>query len=202
MTLWNFKPSKKGLFFRLSLVTKSFFPSASVTKLATVIGAFSKSNFTMISPLLVSIFALVGCNCQKKALEESKETSKNTAVKQYNLPKIEYVAYSRGFYEKIVIENKMVWISKDRDAKKMSEPVAINDDVNKELASYLKAVNLDQLATFKDPTQKRFYDGAAIAELKISVDGKEYQTTNFDHGYPPIEIEKLVNKITSFGLKQ
>ena len=152
--------------------------------------------------LLVSIFALVGCNCQKKALEESKETSKNAAVKQYNLPKIEYVAYSRGFYEKIVIENKMVWISKDRDAKKMSEPVAINDDVNKELASYLKAFNLDQLATFKDPTQKRFYDGAAIAELKISVDGKEYQTTNFDHGYPPIEIDKLVNKITSLGFKE
>ena len=96
----------------------------------------------------------------------------------------------------------MVWISKDRDAKKMCDPVAINDDVNKELASYLKAVNLDQLATFKDPTQKRFYDGAAIAELKISVDGKEYQTTNFDHGYPPIEIDKLVNKITSLGFKE
>ena len=152
--------------------------------------------------LLVSFFALLGCNCQKKAMEESKETSKTTTVKQYDLPRIEYVANTRGFYEKIVIENKMVWVSKVRDAKDLGEPVAISDDVNKELASYLKAVNLDQLATYKDPTQKRFYDGAAMAQLKITVDGKEYQTTNFDHGYPPIEIEKLVNKITSFGLKQ
>lgn len=151
--------------------------------------------------LLVSIFALVGCNCQKKTIEESKETVSNPSVKQYNLPRIEYVANTRGFYEKIVIENKMVWLSKDRDAKKMGEPNAISDDVNKELASYLKTINLDQLSTYKDPTQKRFYDGAAIAELKITVDGKEYQTTNFDHGYPPIEIEKFVNLITSFGAK-
>ena len=152
--------------------------------------------------LLVSFFALLGCNCQKKAMKESKETSNNNAVKEYNLPRIEYVANSRGFYEKIVVENKMVWVSKERDVKDMGKPVAISEDVNKELASYLKTVNLDQLSSYKDPTQKRFYDGAAIAELKIIVDGKEYKTTNFDHGFPPIEIEKLVNKITSFGIKE
>lgn len=152
--------------------------------------------------LLVAFFALLGCNCQKKAMKESKETSNNNAVKEYNLPRIEYVANSRGFYEKIVVENKMVWVSKERDVKDMGKPVAISEDVNKELASYLKTVNLDQLATYKDPTQKRFYDGAAMAQLKITVDGREYQTTNFDHGYPPIEIEKLVNKITSFGSKE
>ena len=152
--------------------------------------------------LLVSFFALLGCNCQKKVMEESKVTTSNTEVKEYNLPRIEYVANTRGFYEKIVIENKMVWVSKERDAKDMGKSVAISEDVNKELASYLKTVKLDQLSSYKDPTQKRFYDGAAMAQLKITVDGKEYQTTNFDHGYPPIEIEKLVNKITSFGSKE
>jgi hypothetical protein len=53
------------------------------------------------------------------------------------------------------------------------------------------------LSTYKDPTQKRVYDGAAIAELIINYKEKEYQTKNFDHGYPPVEIEKFVNKLVS-----
>lgn len=153
-------------------------------------------------PLLLSIiFAIVGCNCQKKTVEETKkETSSN--VKQYNLPKLEYVANTRGFYEKITIENQSVWVTNDREDKTNGVETKIPDDVNKELSSYLSSVNLEKLATYKDPTQKRFYDGAPIANLKITSNGKEYQTVDFDHGNPPVEIEKFVNKITSFGNKR
>ena len=147
------------------------------------------------------IFAIIGCNCQKKTVEETKkETASN--VKQYNLPKIEYVANTRGFYEKITIENQSVWVTNERNDKTNGTENKIPDDVNKELSSYLSSVNLENLATYKDPTQKRFYDGAAIANLKITVDGKEYETMAFDHGNPPVEIEKFVNKITSFGTKR
>jgi len=112
------------------------------------------------------------------------------------------VASTRGFYERITIENQTVWVTNERDDKTNGDSIKISDDVNKELHSYLNDVNLEQLATYKDPTQKRFYDGAAIAYLKITVDGKEYKTTEFDHGIPPVEIEKLVNKITSFETKK
>ena len=60
-------------------------------------------------------------------------------------------------------------------------------------------VKLDSLATFKDPTQKRFYDGAAIANLKVTYKEKEYQSLDFDHGAPPVEIEKIVTKIVLLG---
>ena len=33
--------------------------------------------------------------------------------------------------------------------------------------------------------------------MKIRYKNKDYQTSDFDHGYPPIEIEKVVNKIVS-----
>lgn len=154
-----------------------------------------------ISLLLSIVFAIIGCNCQKKVVEEpKKETTSN--VKQYSLPKIEYVANTRGFYEKITIENQSVWVTNNREDKTNGEETKIPDDVNKELSSYLNSVNLDKLATYKDPTQKRFYDGAAIANLKITSNGKEYQTVDFDHGNPPVEIQNLVNKITSFGTKR
>jgi len=61
---------------------------------------------------------------------------------------------------------------------------------------------LDSLSTFKDPTQKRFYDGAPIANMKVTYKDKEYQALDFDHGFPPIEIEKLVNKIVLLGKKE
>jgi hypothetical protein len=150
--------------------------------------------------VVVSIFAFVGCNNQKKVVENDAKTAQ--VVKEYKVPKIEYEANSRGFYERITIENQMVSVTYERDAKKEGEPVAISDDINKELSSYLNSVKLDQLATYKDPTQKRFYDGAAIANLKITVDGVEYRTVDFDHGFPPVEIEKLVNRVVSFSVKK
>lgn len=150
--------------------------------------------------VIVSIFAFVGCNNQKKVVENDSKS--NSVVKEYKVPKLEYEAYSRGFYEKITIENQMVSVTNVRDAKKGSEPESISDDVNKELSSYLNSVKLDELSKFKDPTQQRFYDGAAIANLKITVDGVEYRTVDFDHGFPPVEIEKLVNKVVSFGVKK
>ena len=153
-----------------------------------------------IAVLLVFFFAIVGCNNQKKVVENDSKTK--SEVKEYKVPKIEYEASSRGFYEKITIENQMVSVVNERDAKDNGETVKISDDVNKELNSYLNSVKLDQVATYKDPTQKRFYDGAAIANLKITVDGVEYKTVDFDHGFPPVEIEKLVNKIVSFGVKR
>lgn len=153
-----------------------------------------------IAVLVVLFFAIVGCNNQKKVVENDSKTK--AEVNEYKVPKIEYEASSRGFYEKIIIENQMVTVVNERDAKDNGETAKISDDVNKELSSYLNSVQLDQLATYKDPTQKRFYDGAAIANLKITVDGVEYKTVDFDHGNPPVEIEKLVNKIVSFGVKR
>ena len=153
-----------------------------------------------IAVLVVLFFAIVGCNNQKKVVENDSKTK--SEVNEYKVPKIEYEASSRGFYEKIIIENQMVSVVNERDAKDNGETAKISDDVNKELSSYLNSVQLDQLATYKDPTQKRFYDGAAIANLKITIDGVEYKTVDFDHGNPPVEIEKLVNKIVSFGVKR
>jgi hypothetical protein len=35
--------------------------------------------------------------------------------------------------------------------------------------------------------------------LKIRYQDKNYETTDFDHGFPPAEIEKLVKKIVSLA---
>jgi hypothetical protein len=115
---------------------------------------------------------------------------------------LEYVANTRGFYQRITIQNQMATVSNDRNGADKGEVIKISDADMKALTTAIQELQLEDLAKFKDPTQKRFYDGAAIANLKVTVGERIYQTVDFDHEFPPTEIEKLVNKIVSFGKKE
>ncbi len=112
---------------------------------------------------------------------------------------IQYTANTRGFFQKIVIINQKATISRDRNEKELPVEVAISDADWKELVTAFSKINLEEVPKLKDPTQKRFYDGAAIANLKIRYQDTNYETTDFDHGFPPKEIEKLVNKIVAIA---
>ena len=138
--------------------------------------------------LLLSV--LLGKSCSSQTKNDLK-----TAI-------LEYTANTRGFYQKISIKDQMVSVSKDRSG--MDEPVAtkISDADWKELVGYFENINLDGLPSLKAPTEKRFHDGAAIANLKVIYKDKAYETKAFDHGYPPAEIKKIIDKINSFAKKE
>ena len=136
-----------------------------------------------ITMILLTIFMAKGC---------SQESKNDIAT-----AKITYTANTRGFYQKITVENQEVSITKERDSNDKGATTKISDADWKELVGYFEKIQLDSLSTFKDPTQKRVYDGAAIAELIVDYKEKQYQTQNFDHGHPPVEIEKFVNKLVS-----
>jgi len=141
-----------------------------------------------ISLLLLTIFMAKGCS------QEAKNDLANA--------EIVYTANTRGFYQRITIHNHEVFVNNKRGDESKGDSIKISDADWNELVSNFETITLDSLATYKDPTQKRFYDGAAIANLKITYKEKEYQTLDFDHGFPPVEIEKLVNKIVLFGKKE
>ena len=111
--------------------------------------------------------------------------------------KIVYTANTRGFYQKITIQNQEISISRERDSDDKGVTSKISEADWNEIVRYFEKIELDSLSSYKDPTQKRVYDGAAIAKLIINYKEKEYQTKNFDHSYPPFEIEKFVNKLVS-----
>ena len=123
----------------------------------------------------------------------------NKPKQDWNNAKIEYEASSRGYYSKITFEKRTISISKERNSILEPEVKNINTKDWNYLVGCLKKVNLKKLSDYKDPTQDRFFDGAPIASLKIIYKGKEYQSASFDHGTPPVEIEKLVAKIISLA---
>jgi acyl-CoA hydrolase len=132
--------------------------------------------------LLLTILVFTVCSGQKKA--------DNSSIK------IEYKAYSKGFYQSIRIENQMVFVAKSKEEKPVAVTIPIADW--KSLNRAILNLDLELFSQLKAPTQKRLFDGAAIANLKITKQGKIYESQSFDHGYPPAEIEKVVNKILSF----
>lgn len=136
----------------------------------------------IVSLLLLTLFIASGCCSQKKV--------------DMTATKIEYSAMSRGIYKKITVQNQTVWIENQRNTDAIESKI---DSVkwSKIVDAYSK-INLNNLSTLKAPTKKRFYDGAAIGNLTITQNQKTYETTGFDNGFPPKEIEKLVNLLIDF----
>jgi hypothetical protein len=141
----------------------------------------------LFTVILLSVFLSKSCTSQTK-------NDLKTAV-------LEYTANTRGFYQKITIQDQMVTVSKDRSGNDKPVATKISDKDWKELVGYFETLELDSLTTLKAPTQKRFHDGAAIANLKVVYKDKTYETQAFDHGVPPAAIKKIVDKLNTFAKK-
>lgn len=112
-----------------------------------------------------------------------------------DIPVIKYEANARNLFLNIKVENQVLFVSRSRDAKDYQEKITISEDDWKEIVMLIKTVDLAKVKDLKWPTEKRFYDGAAHANVTFISNGVEYPANGFDHGFPPVEIEKLVNKI-------
>lgn len=136
---------------------------------------------------IIVLTTILGKSCSSQTQNDIK-----TAV-------VEYTATTRGFYQKVVIQNQMIAISKDRNETKMPAGTKISNADWKILLTEFQKLDLEKLPELKDPTQKRFYDGAAIANLNITYKSKTYESLPFDHGFPNEAIEKFVNKINALS---
>ena len=150
---------------------------------------------TFLATLLITI---VSCNCQKNTTQSNvvaTNSDKIEATMQVDVPVIKYEANSRGLAFAVKVENQILYVSRVRDFKDYEEKIKISDSDWKEIVTLTKAVDLSKVKDLKWPTEKRYYDGAAHANITFISGGVEYPANGFDHGYPPFEIEKLVNKI-------
>ncbi|PIF69630.1 hypothetical protein [Flavobacterium sp. 2] len=137
----------------------------------------------ILSLLLLTIFIGTSCSSQKNA--------------DMTKTQLEYTAVSRGIYKKIIVQNKTATVTNGRNAEAVE--IKIDDAKWKQIAAEFSKINLENIPNLKAPTEKRFYDGAAIGNLKITQNQKTYETKGFDNGFPPKEIEKLVNLLVDFA---
>ena len=152
-----------------------------------------------ITLLAATMVTFSSCNCQKTAAEKNNLTSEST-MKQEMVPILEYEANTRGFYNKITAANQTIAVIKERDG--LPTETKISDADWSELISLYKSVNKEGLSTLKAPSEKRFYDGAAIGSFRVITKEATFESSAFDAGNPPAEIEKIVNKLIAIADKQ
>lgn len=139
----------------------------------------------VIAIIFLTLFLTKGC-------EEQSNTDLSTAI-------IEYTANSRGFYNKTVVENKTVSFTDTRDGNPVTS--TLTEEQCNVLLTDFKKLDLGEIPNLKAPTEKRFHDGAAMANLKITYKGEQYESQTFDNGFPPEKIKNIVNTILSFSKK-
>lgn len=174
----------------------------------------------------VLAFVLLSCKCKKNTgvseLKDSNDTeqvvkgeseyhlelpknSKEIAVKgkesenQEKGTVVEYEASSRGFFLKIIYRDNTVSVGKDRNDSSQNKTIQLSSLEVKELKEIIAKFDPKTLPNLKWPTEKRYYDGAPHANLVIMKERETYTGAGFDHGFPPKEIEKLIQKLISIA---
>ncbi|WP_291275211.1 hypothetical protein [Flavobacterium sp.] len=156
-------------------------------------------NLIYISSLTI---VLLSCKCPKKGIKSTKETNViENGVKESSIPTILYEANARNFVLKLKVENQILYINKHRDIIGYESQIKISDNDWKEITDLVKKVDLNKVKDLKWPTEMRYYDGAADANVTFISNGIEYPAKGFDHGHPPLEIENLINKIVKLTEK-
>lgn len=124
----------------------------------------------------------------------AKEKAKNTAGVQSVL----YQEVSRGFYKEITVNPKQ--ISKTTLRNDPQKPTLLYSKENwQKISNYCEAIQVQEIASLKAPSEKRAFDGAAHASVHITVTDSTYHSATFDAGNPPAVLKPLVNQILSLA---
>lgn len=165
--------------------TRMFCDEASNHIEQDLLKAFNKANLVLFRKDGFSFF-----NNKKLLLIATKEILNDDL-------NIEYTASSRGTYKQIIINKKTISTVTKRGGK----PIIKNCSSNNwnRIIKNLKPIEIANISELEPPSKDFQFDGAAIARLKITKDGKDYETQSFDHGNPPKEIIELVKEILSIS---
>lgn len=109
----------------------------------------------------------------------------------------EYSTISRGVYKLISINKKQVSVVNKRDVLPIIKTYSLQEWGK--LIDAIKTVDVENISNLKAPSDRRLFDGALIAKLVIYYDDKKYESSSFDHGNPPKEIETIVKEILSIS---
>ena len=144
----------------------------------------TKEKFMKALLLILTLFVL-DKGCSKSQINQEAIT-------------LEYSAMSRGKFLEIKINKKNVLVKKNRNNTEDTSKTCTKNEWER-LTKALKNINIENIPHLKAPSNNRFFDGAAIANLTIIYEGNTYKSESFDHGNPPKEIAQLVKEILSIS---
>lgn len=110
-----------------------------------------------------------------------------TSCSAQNFSEINYKAHTRGSTIEIVVKNNTIKYRTNNNKKEFK----LAKEEIKHLNEIIKGISLKEIEELESPTNKRFSDGALIANFRIVAENKKYTSSAFDAGNPPKELKKL-----------
>lgn len=111
-----------------------------------------------------------------------------------DITEIRYTAATRGYYYQVQVSPMVMQIRMDRNTP--DELVYRVDAENWDaLLALIEAIDLKKLESLQGSTELQAVDRSAYATLRVFTRERQFQSSPFDHGNPPTEIQPLVSAI-------
>ena len=130
--------------------------------------------------IILLSFSFFNCASQQKVIK--------------NNYRIEYKAQTRGALYEILVEGNLLSFKSYNDSK----TIVLTKEQIKALTNEINNINLKAINDLEAPTTKRFTDGVMMAYFKINRAENSYKSSEFDHEYPPKELQTLFKILISY----
>lgn len=108
--------------------------------------------------------------------------------------KIIYKAQTRGSNLEYTVDNKSI-IAVSNGVEGKNGITFLKSDDKEAIVDLIGAIELDNMKNLIPQSQNYSVDRALIANVLIITNGKEYESSPFDHGKPPKELKPLIDQM-------
>lgn len=146
-------------------------------------------NYRLLIMLIPIVLWDINCTPQQKI--DTGVGVSNAVQKKSKIEKVEITEQTRG-------TNRLITFTSGSKTTTVNENVSV--DVLSAVAweniiKQAELIDLDKIALWQSPSEGRFGDRALASTVSITVDGKAYQSSSFDSGRPPKELENLYREL-------
>jgi len=142
--------------------------------------------------LTIALISLMLCNVNCTSQQKGNpDAFTANAVQKSKIEKIEIKEQTRGTDRLITFipNSKTISLNGSVSVSALSPLDWAN------IVKQIEVIDLDKIASLKSPSEGRFTDRALISSVLITVDGKTYESSSFDAGIPPKELENLYKEL-------
>ena len=148
--------------------------------------------YTLLFQCVLS-FSILACTAQNKASQDNTTIHKNQPKNK--MKEIEFSIQSRGTNIKYQIDSSKIIYTKNGNTESQNT----QQDWWQKLQKSVAKLSLDKISEYQAPSDNRFSDRTASAQIKIITPHQEYNSNSFDEGVPPKELQEvylLLNEIS------
>lgn len=143
--------------------------------------------------LLIALIPLVLCNmnCTSQQKGSLGTIASNDVQKKSRIEKIEITEQTRG-------TNRLISFTPGSKTTSVNGTVSVDvlsAAAWENIVKQAELIDLDKIASLKSPSEGRFGDRAFASTILVTSGGKTYESSTFDSGVPPKELESLYREL-------